>query len=265
MLIVIRGGGDLASGVAVRLVRAGCRVVMTESPKPTAIRREVSFCRAIEAGEAQVEDVRARLAQSAAEALTVTAAGEIALLIDPDCRCLPELKPDVLVDAILAKRNIGTRITDAPVVIALGPGFTAGEDCHAVVETMRGHDLGRVYLHGGAQPNTGVPGMLGGYAAERLLRAPDDGVFEPLKAIGELVSKGDKVALVNGKPMTAAIGGVIRGLLPAGTPVTAGMKSGDVDPRGVVESCYTVSDKARAIGGGVLEAILQLTGAISHG
>ena len=262
MLTLIRGAGDLASGVALRLFHAGLSIVMTDLPKPTAIRREASFCRALETGTARVEDGEAQRASTAAEAQAVAGQGKIALLADPENACLPLLKPDVLVDAILAKKNLGTRITDAPTVIALGPGFTAGKDCHAVVETMRGHDLGRVYWTGSALPNTGAPGNIGGYTVERLLRAPCDGVFTPAMEIGALVEAGETVATVNGQPMRAAIGGVIRGLLPAGTPVQAGMKSGDVDPRGVRESCYTVSDKARAIGGGVLEAILQHTGAL---
>lgn len=265
MLIVIRGAGDLASGVAVRLRHAGFKLVMTDVQKPTAIRREVSFCRAIETGEAIVEDVTARLCHSPDEAKQVAEQGIVAVLVDPECGCLAALRPAALVDAILAKQNLGTRITDASAVVALGPGFTAGTDCHAVVETMRGHDLGRVYYEGSAMANTGVPGMLGGYAAERILRAPADGVFEPISQIGQVVNRGDVVAMVAGRPMQAAVGGVIRGLLPEGTSVRQGMKSGDVDPRGVVESCYTVSDKARAIGGGVLEALLHLTGAIEHG
>lgn len=266
MLIVIRGAGDLASGVAVRLYHAGCDIMMTDLEKPTAIRREVSFCRAIsQKGAVKVEDVTGVYAETPERALQIVANGQIAVLADPQGDCIKALKPDGVVDAILAKKNIGTAISQAPAVIALGPGFTAGVDCHAVVETMRGHDLGRVYDTGAALANTGVPGSVGGCTSQRLLRAPCDGLFQPLVSIGAKVKAGDAAATVNGQPMIAAIDGVVRGLLPAGTPVTAGMKSGDVDPRGVVESCYTVSDKARAIGGGVLEALLKLTGAIRHG
>ncbi|MEG0740687.1 MAG: selenium-dependent molybdenum cofactor biosynthesis protein YqeB [Clostridia bacterium] len=264
MLVLIKGAGDLASGVAVRLRHAGFQLTMTDLPKPTAIRRMVSFCRAISNEEAMVEDVRAKLAHSAQEAQRVMQGGDIAVLADPQARCREALRPDVLVDAVLAKRNLGTTLSDAPVVIALGPGFAAGLDCHAVIETMRGHDLGRVLYQGRALENTGVPGNIGGYSSQRLLRAPCAGIFEPLVEIGACVRAGDTVAMVDGIPITAAIDGVIRGLLPAHTPVVSGMKSGDVDPRGVVESCYTVSDKARAIGGGVLEAILHLTEAIGH-
>ena len=192
----------------------------------------------------------------------IAESGNIAVIVDEAGGCIRALRPDAVVDAILAKRSCGLRITDAPVVIAVGPGFTAGVDCHAVVETMRGHTLGRVITEGSALPNTGVPGVIGGYGAERVLRAPKDGVFRPLKRIGELVSAGETVAEVDGEPVVTAIGGVLRGILPEGTAVTAGMKSGDVDPRGNVENCDTASDKALAVGGGVLEALLMLTGAL---
>ena len=258
--ILIKGAGDLATGVAVRLKWAGFQVVMTDLPLPTAVRRTVSFCEAIPEGEMMVEGIRAQRAESADAALSIMARGDIAVIADPEARCLDSLRPAALVDAILAKRNTGTRIGDAPVVVALGPGFTAGTDCHAVVETMRGHDLGRVITEGSARPNTGVPGEIGGYTVERLLRAPADGVFEPLRAIGDLVSAGETVAVVSGQAMCARISGVLRGLLRAGTLVYLGMKSGDIDPRCAVSHCFSVSDKARAIGGGVLEAILGLGG-----
>ncbi len=262
MLALIKGAGDLASGVALRLWHAGFRVAMTDLPRPTAIRRMVSFCRAIPEGEAAVEDARARLARDADEALSVMAAGDVAVLADPSALCRERLRPDALVDAILAKVNTGTTLADAPAVVALGPGFTAGVDCHAVVETMRGHDLGRVLWAGSARANTGEPGSIGGYTSERLLRAPCEGVFRPRTDIGMRVEAGQTVATVDGEAIIAQIGGVVRGLLTADTPVTRGFKCGDIDPRGVVESCYTVSDKARAIGGGVLEAILMQTEAL---
>ena len=178
------------------------------------------------------------------------------------CACREALAPDALADAILAKRNLGTRITDAPVVVGVGPGFTAGEDCHAVIETMRGHTLGRVIYSGSAIPNTNVPGLIGGFAGERVLRAPADGAFRSVRRIGDLVKAGDIAGYVSGEPMVCTIDGVLRGLIADGIPVRKGMKSGDVDPRGNVENCYTVSDKATAVGGGVLEAILHLSGAL---
>lgn len=185
-------------------------------------------------------------------------------MADEKCDCLRTLSPNALVDAILAKRNLGTRIDMAPAVIGVGPGFTAGEDCHAVVETMRGHTLGRVYYSGSALPNTAVPGLIGGYAGERVLRAPADGVFRQKLDIGSMVQAGDVAGYVCGKPMLCTIGGVLRGILADGTPVFCGMKAGDVDPRGEVENCYTVSDKALAVGGGALEAVLRLTAALSE-
>lgn len=260
MRVLIRGAGDIASGIALRLYRAHFQVVMTDLPHPTAIRRTVCFSRAIVNGTAIVEQVTARFAQTADEAEQILQAGEIPVLADPDCLCLKSLKPDVLVDAILAKRNLGTAITDAPIVIGIGPGFTAGVDCHAAVETMRGHTLGRVIYEGSPLPNTAVPGLIGGYAGERVLRAPDDGIFHLLKDIGSVVAEGETVGEVKGKPMQCTISGVLRGILADGTPVHKGMKSGDVDPRCKVEYCYTASDKALAVGGGVLEAILNLKG-----
>ena len=262
MLVVIRGAGDLATGVAVRLHAAGCQVVMCDIERPTVVRRTVAFAEAIRLGETEVEGVRACLAQGPAEARVIAELGRVAVLVDPDARCVAALRPDALVDAIIAKRNLGTRITDAPAVIAVGPGFTAGADCHAVVETKRGHYLGRVIWKGSAIPNTGVPGVIDGYGAERALRAPAAGPFDPVRRIGETGRAGDVCAYVAGVPLPATIDGVLRGLLAPGVPVEKGMKAGDIDPRGVRAHCFSVSDKARAVGGGVLEALLALTGAL---
>jgi selenium-dependent molybdenum hydroxylase system protein, YqeB family len=264
MLCLIRGAGDIATGAALRLWRAGVRVVMTDLPAPTAIRRTVCFSQAILFGEFQVEDVTARRAETPAEAEDVLRGGCIPVLADPEGASVSALRPDAVVDAILAKRNLGTKITDAPVVVGVGPGFTAGEDCHAVVETMRGHFLGRVIYEGSATPNTGIPGLIGGFSGERVLRAPADGVFRQLLDIGAQVREGDVAATVNGLPMTCTIGGVLRGILADGTPVFKGMKSGDVDPRCELSHCYCASDKALAVGGGVLEAVLGLSGALGE-
>ena len=212
MLVVIRGAGDIATGIALRLFRSGIKIVMTDLPQPTSIRRTVCFSEAIRHGSATVEGVEALLAKDAAEAKTLAESGRVAVLADPQADCVRELKPDALVDAILAKKNLGTRITDAPVVVAVGPGFTAGADCHAAVETMRGHTLGRVLYEGSPLPNTGVPGVIAGYAAERVLRAPAAGVFEPKLEIGAQVKKGDVAAVVDGKPMLCRIDGCLRGL-----------------------------------------------------
>lgn len=258
MLVIIRGAGDLATGIALRLYRAHMNIIMTDLPVPTAIRRTVCFSEAIRNSSATVEGIGARLAQSAQEALALTEQGFIGVLADPEGQCIVALKPDAVVDAILAKRNLGTKITDAPVVIGVGPGFTAKVDCHAAVETMRGHYLGRVLYDGSPLPNTNVPGLIGGYAGERVLRAPADGVFQSVSHIGDHVEAGDVVGYVNQVPMKCTIGGILRGLLADGVPVTAGMKSGDVDPRCEIDHCFCASDKALAIGGGVLEAILNL-------
>lgn len=259
MLILIRGAGDLASGVAHRLIRSGFSVILTDTAKPTTVRCTVAFSQAIYTHKPVIlEGVAGELADSPEHALLLTRQGKAAILVDPECCCREKLHPDVLVDAVIAKRNLGTKITDAPVVIALGPGFTAGEDCHAIIETKRGHTLGTVILHGSAIPNTGIPGNVGGYTSQRLLRAPCSGIFSPVVSIGTIVKKGDITATVDGMPIISELDGVVRGLLPEGTPVFQGMKSGDVDPRGIRDYCFTISDKARAIGGGVLEAILLL-------
>lgn len=256
MLILVKGAGDLATGTAVRLYRAGFQVVMTDVAQPTAVRRTVAFSQCIYDGQTTVEGITARKAENRDQVRDILAAGEIPVLVDPQASILPQLPFMAVVDATLAKKNLGTTISDAPIVLALGPGFTAGVDCHGVIETKRGHDLGRLILEGTAIPNTGVPGDVGGYTTERIIRAPADGPFEPVAQIGQQVNLGDVVAKVNGIPVTAQLTGIVRGMLPAGIPVTAGMKSGDIDPRCEVRHCFTVSDKARAIGGGVLEGIL---------
>ncbi len=258
MLALIRGAGDIASGAAMRLWRCGVDVVMTDLERPTAIRRTVAFSDAIVHGETIVEGLRAVRAEDAAQAKKLLREGVIPILADPACRCREELAPDALVDAILAKRNLGTRLSDAPIVVGVGPGFTAGEDCHAVVETMRGHTLGRVIYSGSAIANTNIPGLIGGFAGERVLRAPCDGVFTSVHRIGDTVEEGETIGFVDGVPMKCTIGGVLRGVLDDGVRVHAGMKSGDVDPRGRAEYCTTVSDKALAVGGGVVEAVLYL-------
>lgn len=263
MFVVIRGAGDIASGVALRLRRAGIRVLLCDLERPTAIRRTVCFSEAIRLGETEVEGVSARRCPLE-EVRELLDAGIVPVLADPEADCVPVLRPDAVVDAILAKRNLGTRIDMAPAVVAVGPGFTAGVDCHAVVETMRGHTLGRVYYRGSALPNTNIPGLIGGYAGERVLRAPADGIFRQKLEIGAMVQAGDIAGEVEGVPMRCTIAGVLRGILPDETPVFKGMKSGDVDPRCELAHCYCASDKAIAVGGGVLQACLQLTGVLKE-
>jgi xanthine dehydrogenase accessory factor len=262
MVIWIRGAGDLASGIAYRLHQSGFSIVMSDLPIPTSIRRTICFSEAIIQGETTVEGVPAVFAKDAETAKQILALGSIAVLSDPAGEEARKLNPIAIVDAILAKRNLGTKTTDALIVVGVGPGFTAGEDCHAVVETMRGHTLGRTYYEGSALPDTGIPGNIAGFTLERLLRAPCDGVFRGVKRIGDVVNAGDICAYVDDQPIITKITGVLRGLLPDGIAVTANMKSGDVDPRCEVSHCYLISDKALAIGGGVLEAISH---GLTHG
>jgi len=260
MLVLIKGAGDLASGIALRLRHSKIDVVMTDLPVPMAVRRMVAFSEAIRLGSTKVEDIRAERAGNAEEVRDCLSRGVIPVLADPEALIAGELRPEVIVDAIMAKRNTGTSIDDAKLVIGIGPGFTAGKDCHAVIETKRGHTLGRVITEGSAIPNTGVPGNVGGETIRRLLKAPCAGTFHPEKNIGDIVREGERVANVDGTPVYAQINGRIRGLLQDGVPVTKGLKSGDVDPRGTSSDHLTVSEKSLAIGGGVLEAILSYAG-----
>lgn len=257
MLVLIKGAGDLATGVAVRLHRCGFRVIMTEIAQPTAVRREVSFCECVYERQKRIEGIQGACVPSAKDALRAVEEDTVAVIVDPDATIRHEVSFDAEIDAVMAKRNLGTQITDAPIVLALGPGFVAGADCHGVIETQRGHTLGRLLREGCAASNTGIPGNIGGYTKERLLRAPAAGVFEPEAQIGDLVKAGQTVARVGGVEMKAQIDGVLRGLLHAGLDVTEGMKAGDVDPRCDVEDCFTVSDKALSIAGGALEGLLH--------
>jgi len=257
-LVIIKGGGEMASGVAHRLHRAGFQIVITELAQPLVVRRTVAFATAILQSTIDIEGVLARRVKNSDAALRSAEHGEIAVLVDPCAYIVRELKPASVVDAIMAKQNTGTRMDDAPIVVALGPGFTAGVDCHAVVETNRGHHLGRVYHAGSAEADTNEPAPVRGITHARVLRAPRDGAFESAFDIGQLIAANTVVGNVDGAPVTAAIAGVIRGLVANGTFVRAEMKIGDVDPSGDVSRCYSISDKARAIGGGVLEAILHL-------
>ena len=258
LVIAIKGAGEMASAAACRLFMAHMRrIVMMEAAMPLAVRREVSFCEAIHAGSKTVEGVAARRASGAEHFPSIWGEGKIAVTADPEWTTLRAMRPDVLVDAIMAKKNLGTRITDAPLVIGLGPGFTAGDDVHVVIETQRGHHLGRILTAGAAEPDTGLPAPVGGVAAERLLRAPAEGVFRSSRRIGNYVEKGEAVGRVEDTEVVGCIGGVLRGLIRPGTRVTRGLKIGDIDPRGDVSICFSISDKARAIAGSVLEAVLR--------
>ncbi len=258
MKVLIKGAGDLASGIGCRLHRCGFELLMTDIAVPTTVRRTVAFSRAVYEGQAAVEEITGVLCRNTEEIREAAARDQVAVMVDEECRIRDIWKPEVVVDAIIAKTNIGTRITDGDIVIGVGPGFTAGADCHVVVETKRGHNLGRCIWEGSAVPNTGVPGMIGGYDKERIIRAVSDGMFKGTVSIGDVVEKGTVVGYSGGDPIYAQIGGVVRGLLQDGVYVVNGMKSGDIDPRGNVDHCFSVSDKAASIGGGVLEAILSL-------
>ena len=257
IIVLIKGGGEMASGVAHRLSRCHFRVCMTEISKPQSVRREVSFCEAVYEGEKRVEGITAKRVNSYDEVIEVWNGDRMPLIVDATATIKEILKPDVMVDAIMAKKNLGTKITDAPLVIALGPGFYAGKDAHLVVETKRGHNLGKIIEEGEAEKDTGIPGLIAGFSIERVLRAPGNGILSNLMEIGASAEAGDIVAFVNDFPITTKVKGIIRGLLRNGAEVWKGMKIGDVDPRGIKEYCYTISDKASAIGGGVLEGILS--------
>jgi xanthine dehydrogenase accessory factor len=254
--VLIKGAGDLATGVAWRLWRAGFPVAMTELAQPLAIRRYVAFAEAIYAGQTTVESVMARRVQSLADVKAAWLQGFIPVMVDGDQALLDWLKPEVLVDAIMAKKNLGTRLGDAPLVIGLGPGFIAGKDVHVVIETNRGHYLGRALWQGSAQPDTSTPGIIAGRDCERVVRAPAQGVFTGMRQIGEKVTAGDTLGYVEQAPVLAPLDGVLRGLIHDGVWVEQGLKIGDVDPRGEVKHCFTISEKSLAIGGGVIEAIL---------
>ena len=302
LLIICRGAGDLATGIIHRLHRAGHRVIALETDYPAAIRRQVSFCEAVYDGSAAVEDVTARLVPALADAETdtetysgendtpaahivsekwdssaieaVLEAGEVPLLIDPKGESIELLRPDVVVDAIIAKKNLGTTINMAPLVIGIGPGFTAGQDVHLVIESMRGHNLARIITDGMAQPNTGVPGNIAGFTSERVIHAPAAGYIHDVRKIGDIVQKGDEIAriypdkesydnaLSEYVPVNATITGIIRGLIREGYYFRKGFKIADIDPReSELTNCFTISDKARSIAGSVLEAV----SAFEHG
>jgi xanthine dehydrogenase accessory factor len=255
--VVVRGGGDLASGAVCRLVRAGFRVAVLELDAPMLVRRSVCYGEAVFSGACVVEGITAHRS-NVEDAEAVMQAGAVPVIVDAGGASLSALRPDVLVDARMEKRNLGTRMADAPVVIALGPGFCAGEDCHAVIETNRGHFLGRAIYQGSAEPDTGEPGSIGSHTHTRVLRAPADGHVTAYAAIGDLIEHGAQVAMVGGQPVLAPFRGMLRGIIHERVAVRAGTKIGDLDPRAQREHCFTISDKSFSVGGGVLEAALHL-------
>jgi xanthine dehydrogenase accessory factor len=263
MLIIVRGAGDIASAVCHRFMKSGFMVVASEIAKPTVVRRTVSFAEAVFENEFEVEGIKAKKVLFVKDAFNQLQKGFLPILIDPDLKCLHEIKPDVLIDATLAKKNMGIHMNMASLVIGLGPGFTAGKDVHAVVETKRGHYLGKVYYQGCAESNTGVPGEIAGFSSERVLRSPCSGKIKSYKKIGDKVKKGDVICKVENHDIKTTIDGVLRGLIKDGLFVNEGLKIGDVDPRGIVNYCFSISDKARAVAGGALEAVLSQTNSIS--
>lgn len=258
LVIVIKGAGEMATGLACRLFNANFRhLVMLETDMPMAVRRCVSFCEAVYDGAITVEGITARKAGDLFEISRIWDVGEIPVFVDPGWAVIPDLAPHVVIDAIIAKKNLGTDLGEAPLVIGLGPGFCAGEDVHRVIETNRGHDLGRIIGKGPAQADTGIPGTICGVSADRVLRSPCDGQFESIRVIGDIVKKDEILGHVDGISVTAKIDGMIRGMIRNRTRVPAGCKIGDIDPRGAAAVHDTISEKARAVGGAVLEAILN--------
>lgn len=259
MIIGIKGAGEIASAVAWRLYMANMpKIFMMECSRPLAVRRNVSFCEAVLDGTHEVENIRAVLCNNVNEIERCWQKGSIAVAADPTWQLMTQLPVNVVVDAVLAKQNLGTTMDDAQLVIGLGPGFTAGHDVHMVVETNRGHDLGRIYFSGSAAPNTGIPGNIGGYTEQRVLRAPAEGRFISSREIGDRVEKGEVLGRVGSAEVAAQISGILRGLIRPNSSVRSGLKIGDIDPRGEQTYCNTISDKARAISGSVLEAIFRV-------
>ena len=264
-LIVVRGGGDIATGTIYKLYKCGFRVLVLETEKPSAIRRNVAFCEAVYNGSHTVEDLTCTLAADMAQAEMLLEKNGIAMLVDPCCNALEYFKPVAVVDAIIAKKNTGMHMDMADITVALGPGFEAGKDVHAVVETMRGHNLGRVIYSGSAEANTGVPGVINGYARERVIHIPAEGVIRNIRHITDTVKKDEVIAVIenNGEitEVKASLEGILRGLIRDGYYVAKGFKIADIDPRSEeYDNCFTISDKARCIAGGVLEAIMHLKG-----
>lgn len=258
LVIAFKGAGEMATGIAHRMFSANVkRIFMMETERPLAVRRAVSFCEAVHDGRCEVEGVTAGKADSPDRIPVLWQNREIPVIVDPAWQSLAVLRPHVVIDAIIAKRNLGTRMDEAFLTIGLGPGFHAGRDVHVVIETNRGHNLGRVIYDGCAEPNTGIPGPICNVTGERVLRSPCRGRFEPCLAIGDLVQKGQVVARVSGSEILANTGGMVRGLIRPDTAVTTGLKVGDIDPRGAAAFCDRISEKARNLGGAVLEAVLH--------
>ena len=253
-LVLIRGAGDIGTAVGILLYSLGHKIVYTELPQPRTLRWAVAFSEAVYRKTWEVQGVRGRLASSAKEALEIVENGEIAVLA-PEGQAVPLLKPDVLVDARMAKKNLGTKIDEAPIVIGLGPGFTAGRDCHFVIETLDGPHLGRVILEGQAESPTHLPCAVEGFREERVVRAPKSGEFRALRTLGDLVEAGEEVAEINGTPLFAPLGGVVRGILHSGLQVSKGTKVVEIDPRGDPSIPFKICERSLRVASGVVEAL----------
>lgn len=259
-IVIVRGGGDIATGVIHKLHKSKIKVLILETEKPTAIRRSVSFCNAVFENIMEVEGVKCELANNLEDVEKIFDKGNIPLLIDEDCSLLNKIKPIALIDAIIAKKNLNTKIDMAPITIALGPGFEASKDVLAVIETKRGHDLGRILYSGFAARNTGIPGEIKGYSKERVIHASTCGTIKNISEIGDYVTKGQIIAKIEGEEVLATIDGILRGIIYDGMYVKKGLKIADIDPRKEeIENCYKISDKARCIAGGVLEALMSMS------
>lgn len=257
-VVVIRGGGDIATGIAHKLHRSGFKVLILEVEKPTMVRRTVSFASALFDCEVVIEDVKSVKVYNAKDIYKIWNDDNIPVIVDPKCSVINEIKLDILVDATLAKKNLGMNKEMASITIGVGPGFNAGHDVDVVVETIRGHDLGRLIFRGYAKANTGIPGKILGYGKERVLRAPCNGIIKNLSDIGDNIKKNQIIAYVENEPVKASIDGVLRGMIMNNSEVKEGLKIADIDPRGIKKYCFTISDKARSVAGGVLEAILYM-------
>ena len=259
--VIVRGGGDIATGTIYKLVKSGFQVLVLEVEKPSAIRRNVAFCQAVYEGKFTVEDMTCVLVSTIEEAKAVMAKNQVAMMVDPNGEMISKIEHIALVDAILAKKNLGTTIDMAPITIGLGPGFNAGKDVDIVIETMRGHRLGRLIEEGPAMKNTGIPGLIKGYGKERVIHSPGAGTVKHVRHLTDIVKKGEVIAYVDQTPIYATMDGLLRGLIKEGFVVTQGFKIADIDPReDEYENCFTISDKARCIAGGVIEAIFYLRG-----
>jgi xanthine dehydrogenase accessory factor len=256
-IVIVRGGGDIATGVAARLHRAGFAVVVTEIAVPLAVRRLVAFAEAIYAGKTSVEEIKARRVEDAGAAKLALSEKVVPVIVDPPAEIRHTLPPLALIDGRMVKRPSDLSLDAVPMIIGLGPGFMAGMDCHAVVETNRGHHMGRVFWEGSAQDDTGIPEKVAGHDVDRVLRAPASGRFEGMRPLASVVAKGTAVGKVGGVPVHAPFTGTLRGLLHDGLHIDAGAKVGDLDPRCDPTYCYQISDKSLAVGGGVLEALLS--------